>query len=52
MIDAHLAALAWYAAIIVAFFYSGFLAGMAHQAKNEERRREWAARRREREMRR
>lgn len=52
MIDAHLASLAWYAAMALIVAFVAFLAGMVHQAKIDQERREWEARRRAREMRR
>ncbi len=52
MIDVHLAAMAWYAAMALIVASVSFLAGMVHQAKLDQERREWEARRRQREMRR
>lgn len=52
MIDAHLAALAWYAAIALVVGFIVFELGVMWGIRQEQQRREWEARRREREMRR
>lgn len=52
MIDAHLATLAWWAAVAVASGFVVFIGGMVFATRREQERQEWIARRRQREMRR